>query len=178
MAQHELPDRTRLGPPGVDTRIFVPRAPRDREASLEGLVRWLETAERTGFDEAAAAALNRLFDPRERAPDWAALAQVREGYDPVGIDTHAHLGLESLDLRSDRVVGFVGKLIVSKGVDLLLAAWPLVLAREPKAKLVVVGFGTFREGLEMLIRGLETRDERLLSQLFRHGRALEGGERS
>jgi glycosyltransferase involved in cell wall biosynthesis len=178
MALHELPDRTRLGPPGVDTRIFVPRGPGEREAGLEGLVRWLETAERTGFDEGAAAALNRRFDPRERAPDWPALAEVREGYDPGGIDTHAHLGLGSLDLRSDRVVGFVGKLIVSKGVDLLLAAWPLVLAREPKAKLVVVGFGTFREGLEMLIRGLETRDERLLSQLFRYGRALEGGERS
>jgi glycosyltransferase involved in cell wall biosynthesis len=175
---HELPDRTRLGPPGVDTRIFVPRGPAEREASLEGLVRWLETAERTGFDEAAAAALNRLFDPRERAPDGRALTEVREGYDPAGIDTHAHLGLASLDLERDRIVGYVGKLIVSKGVDLLLAAWPLVLEREPRAKLVVVGFGTFREGLEMLIRGLETRDERLLSQLFRHGRALEGGERS
>jgi glycosyltransferase involved in cell wall biosynthesis len=179
MPLHELADRTRLGPPGVDTHIFVPpRGLSDREASLEGLVRWLETAERTGFDEGAAAALNRLFDPRERASDGNALAQVREGYDPAGIDTHAHLGLGALDLRSDRVVAYVGKLIVSKGVDLLLAAWPLVLAREPKAKLVVVGFGTFREGLEMLIRGLETRDERLLSQLFRHGRALEGGERS
>ena len=31
----------------------------------------------------------------------------------------------------DRLVAFVGKLIVSKGVDLLLAAWPLVLAAVP-----------------------------------------------
>ena len=45
---------------------------------------------------------------------------------------------------------FVGKLIASKGVELLLAAWPLVLAREPAARLVVVGFGGFREGLEAL----------------------------
>jgi glycosyltransferase involved in cell wall biosynthesis len=178
MTLHELPDRTRLGPPGVDTRIFVPRASKDSHAGLEGLVRWLETAERTGFDEAAATALNRLFDPRERAPEGRSLAEVREGYDPGGIDTNAHLGLAALDPERDRLVAYVGKLIVSKGVDLLLAAWPLVLAREPRAKLIVVGFGTFREGLEMLIRGLETRDERLLSQLFRHGRALEGGERS
>ena len=46
----------------------------------------------------------------------------------------------------DRLVAFVGKLIVSKGVDLLLAAWPLVLAREPRARLVVVGFGAYRAG--------------------------------
>jgi glycosyltransferase involved in cell wall biosynthesis len=50
----------------------------------------------------------------------------------------------------DRLVVFVGKLIASKGVDLLLAAWPLVLERVPDAKLVIVGFGAFREGLEAL----------------------------
>ena len=45
---------------------------------------------------------------------------------------------------------FVGKLIASKGVELLLAAWPLVLAREPRARLLIVGFGAFRAGLEGL----------------------------
>ena len=39
---------------------------------------------------------------------------------------------------------FVGKLIVSKGVDLLLAAWPLVAPRNPGARLLVVGFGEYR----------------------------------
>ena len=38
--------------------------------------------------------------------------------------------------RSDRIVSYVGKLIVSKGVDLLLAAWPLVVAGVPDARLV------------------------------------------
>ena len=42
--------------------------------------------------------------------------------------------------RGPRVI-FVGKLIVSKGVDLLLAAWPLVHARHPGARLLIVGFG-------------------------------------
>src|SRR5918999_966989 len=44
----------------------------------------------------------------------------------------------SLDPERDRIVSFVGKLIVSKGVDLLAAAWPLVVARVPEARLVVV----------------------------------------
>ena len=58
----------------------------------------------------------------------------------------------------DRLVVFVGKLIASKGVELLLAAWPLVLAREPRARLLVVGFGAFRAGLEGLARDLERGD--------------------
>ena len=55
--------------------------------------------------------------------------------------------------RRDRIVSYVGKLIVSKGVDLLLAAWPLVVARVPDARLVVVGFGTYRDALRALRGG-------------------------
>ena len=43
----------------------------------------------------------------------------------------AAAALASLDPARDRIVSYVGKLIVSKGVDLLLAAWPLVVARVP-----------------------------------------------
>jgi glycosyltransferase involved in cell wall biosynthesis len=58
----------------------------------------------------------------------------------------------------DRLVVFVGKLIASKGVELLLAAWPLVLAREPRARLLIVGFGEFRAGLESLAAALKSGD--------------------
>jgi len=93
------------------------------------------------------------------------------------VDLSAPDALAGLDPEREPIVVYVGKLIVSKGVDLLLAAWPRVLARAPKAKLVVVGFGTYREGLEVLLRGLERADERLLMHVCRQGRALEGGPR-
>ena len=51
-----------------------------------------------------------------------------------------------------RLVVFVGKLIASKGVHLLLAAWPQVLREHPDARLLIVGFGGFREALEALRR--------------------------
>ena len=50
------------------------------------------------------------------------------------------------EARGPRVI-FVGKLIVSKGVDLLLAAWPLVHARHPDARLLIVGFGAAERAL-------------------------------
>jgi glycosyltransferase involved in cell wall biosynthesis len=60
---------------------------------------------------------------------------------------------EALQDLEGRLVVFVGKLIASKGVELLLAAWPIVAAAHPDARLVIVGFGAWRDGLEEL-RGL------------------------
>jgi glycosyltransferase involved in cell wall biosynthesis len=178
MPVEHLQERTRLGPPGVDTRTFRPLGKEEAASELGSLVRWLQTAERTGFGAGAAEALDHLSDPsRERPPDGDALGAVRSQYDPAGIDVEAPARLTTIDPVVEPVVCFVGKLIISKGVDLLLAAWPLVLARNPRARLVIVGFGTYREGLEVLLRALEHADERLLSHLCRYGRALEGGPR-
>jgi glycosyltransferase involved in cell wall biosynthesis len=83
------------------------------------------------------------------------------------------LGL--LDLSKDRIVSYVGKLIVSKGVDLLLAAWPLVVERVPDARLVVVGFGTYYEALGRFVEALGNRDVEALREIAARGRELEGG---
>jgi len=83
--------------------------------------------------------------------------------------------LRELDLTRDRIVSYVGKLIVSKGVDLLLAAWPLVVGRIPDARLVVVGFGTYREALERLVDALQRQDLDDLREIAARGRELEGG---
>jgi glycosyltransferase involved in cell wall biosynthesis len=83
--------------------------------------------------------------------------------------------LRTLDLSRDRVVSYLGKLIVSKGVDLLFAAWPLVVHRVPDARLLVVGFGTFRAGLERFIDGLRAADVDALREIAALGRELEGG---
>jgi glycosyltransferase involved in cell wall biosynthesis len=74
------------------------------------------------------------------------------------------------------LVVFVGKLIVSKGVDLLLAAWPLVHAAHPGARLRVAGFGEYEEGLRRLLAALERGDLDDAREVARLGWALEGGE--
>jgi glycosyltransferase involved in cell wall biosynthesis len=82
--------------------------------------------------------------------------------------------LRGLDVIRDRHVCFIGKLIVSKGIDLLLAAWPLV----PQARLVVVGFGGFRDGLLELLDALAAGDRDAVRAIARAGRELEGGPRA
>jgi glycosyltransferase involved in cell wall biosynthesis len=94
---------------------------------------------------------------------------------PPGVDVEAFV---PGDAREDRLVAFVGKLIVSKGVDLLIAAWPLVRARHPEARLEIAGFGEFEAGLRRLLAALERGDLEDAREVARLGRGLEGGEQA
>jgi glycosyltransferase involved in cell wall biosynthesis len=127
-----LPQRTRLGPPGVDVHEFRPREPDLQQLAARPAAGW-------GGEHGSAEVLRRL------------------------------------DLSHDRIVSYVGKLIVSKGVDLLLAAWPLVVDRVPDARLVVVGFGTYRDALERFVGALRSGDLETLRDIAARGRELEGG---
>ena len=95
-----------------------------------------------------------------------------------GGDPGAAAALRELDPMSEPLVTYVGKLIVSKGVDLLVAAWPLVVARVPAARLCVVGFGTYRDGLLRLMECIGTGDLDGAREVAAAGRELEGGPRA
>ena len=107
----------------------------------------------------------------------AALADRLEGAEVAswGGESSAPAALRELDPDRHRIVSFVGKLIVSKGVDLLLAAWPLVVRDVPDARLVVVGFGAYRDGLLRLLGALSEGDLGVARDVAARGRELEGG---
>ena len=131
-----LPQKTRLGPPGVDTDLFHPP-----------LCGWRAECD-TGVEPGAHSVRQ---DPRSEA---------------FGNVVPRNAG--------PRIV-FVGKLIVSKGVDLLLAAWPLVRAANPDARLEVAGYGEYEAGLRRLLAALERGDLEGAREVARLGRGLEGG---
>jgi glycosyltransferase involved in cell wall biosynthesis len=144
----EVNAKIQLGPPGVDTELFE-AIPRDHGPSrLRALAKDLEAIEPSQESDSS-------WD-RDHAEAAAAVRWLSETDGP-------------------RVV-FVGKLIVSKGVDLLVAAWPLVLQRHPDARLLLVGFGAYREALEDLIGALSAGDVEAARDIARRGRALEGGQ--
>jgi glycosyltransferase involved in cell wall biosynthesis len=151
IADDSVRRRTRLGPPGVDVERFAPREPAPAAAGLAALAARLQ-------DTAAEA-------PGAQAESQDAFARDERAAGDV---------LARLNPIEDRLVVFVGKLIVSKGVDLLLAAWPLVTQRVPAARLVLVGFGAYREGLESLHEALTRGDIERAQQIARAGRTLEG----
>ena len=94
---------------------------------------------------------------------------------PPGVDVDL---FRPSDVRQTGLVAYLGKLIVSKGVDLLLAAWPLVHARHPQARLEVAGFGEFEDGLRRLAAALARGDLDDAREVARRGRGLEGGEQA
>ena len=115
--------------------------------------------------------------PKEAAARLRGLADRLEGAAAAGWggEEGASGALRSVDPERDLVVGYVGKLIVSKGVDLLFAAWPLVTAAVPEARLLVVGFGTYRDGLAQLAEALAAGDLERARSIAARGRELEGG---
>ncbi|MGN6372862.1 MAG: glycosyltransferase family 4 protein [Solirubrobacteraceae bacterium] len=139
--------RTRLGPPGVDVQRFLPREPALAHAALH------ELADRLTAVAADGPVGQTSTFARDERTAAAAVRRVASGEGPL--------------------VAFVGKLIVSKGVDLLLAAWPLVLERSPDARLAIVGFGAYRDGLLRLCEALGRGDIQEAREIALAGRALE-----
>src|SRR3954451_14517148 len=154
----ELPAKTRLGPPGVDVELFAAVPQSDRSARLRELADGLEAEAGGPPSEDAATDFGPPGSAWDRNPHRAA-AVLRLWANGPG----------------PRVV-FVGKLIVSKGVDLLLAAWPLVHAAHPGASLLLVGFGEYERAAIRLWTALQTGEWGTARQVAVRGWGLEGGK--
>lgn len=132
---------------------------------------------REGLEPAAAILVGSRHTARSL---WEALGdptiEARTRLGPPGVDVHRFKPLspqQAAGVKSERLVAFVGKLILNKGVDLLIAAWPLVLEQIPQAKLAIVGFGADRAWLERLRDALAIGDlERARDGAPRHLRAF------
>lgn len=118
-----------------------------------------------------------LKDKTRLGPPGVEIAEFRpSGPDEEGPRTKTSPAGSSSSGPRDELVVFVGKLIVSKGVDLLLAAWPLVRRAHPGARLQVVGFGEYEDGLRRLLAALDRGDLDDAREVARRGWALERGE--
>jgi glycosyltransferase involved in cell wall biosynthesis len=122
-----LPDRLQVVAPGVDVTAFRP-LPRRRALGMAAALLATDPAIRRGRTATAAS------------------------YDQDAPDRDAPDVLEGLARRRGPMVGYLGKLIPAKGVDLLLEA--LALVPSPTRGLVV-GFGSGREDLETLCDAID-----------------------
>jgi glycosyltransferase involved in cell wall biosynthesis len=140
----DLPHKTRLGPPGVDTKLFVGATPQHAVAEVRAL----------------AEEISRRAASSEWGEDSAVAAPALE-------DWAAALGPRAI---------FVGKMIGSKGLDLLLAAWPLVVRANPGAGLLVVAFGEGRSVIESLLAALDAGDIAGAREVAAGGMVTAGAE--
>jgi glycosyltransferase involved in cell wall biosynthesis len=153
----EMADLARIVPPGVDVAAFRPR-PR-----VEAL---REVADRLDDDHATArgrpssldAEVERALDAR----DERALRALFDRYEEDVPEPEAAERLRRLAGRDGPIVGYLGKLIPQKGVELLLVAQT---ALRHETSVLVVGFGSDRDRLAALSVALRRGDREALEWL-------------
>jgi glycosyltransferase involved in cell wall biosynthesis len=163
----DLTDRTVALPGGVDTELFDP------DALDLTVVENLNGGPGRGPEQRSA--LRSALESSGNAGELAgAVREVAASYDARSHDSDAGERLRGFLEREGPIVVYVGKLIHSKGVHSLISAFARV-RKETGARLLIVGFGTFREGLEALTLSLSAGDEAMVERLAEMGKLLEGG---
>jgi glycosyltransferase involved in cell wall biosynthesis len=163
----DLTDRTKALPGGVDTELFNP------DALDLTIAENLNGGPGRGPDQRSS--LQRALRSSGNAGELAgALQEITASCDARAHDSDAGERIKSFLDREGPIVVYVGKLIHSKGVHRLISAFARV-RKQTGARLLVVGFGTFREGLEALTQSLSEGDETTVERLAEMGKLLEGG---
>jgi glycosyltransferase involved in cell wall biosynthesis len=163
----KMEDRSVALPGGVDTDLFRPDA---LDLGATG-----ELVGGRGRGPEAEGKAREAIGGAGTAQELAvALRAVASSYDARTHDRDAGERLVQLVEDGRPIVVYVGKLIHSKGVHALISAFAHV-RRETGARLLIIGYGTFREGLQALTRALGEGDRRAVELIAASGRLLEGG---
>jgi glycosyltransferase involved in cell wall biosynthesis len=163
----DLTGRIEALPGGVDTELFNP------DSFDLGVTEKLNGGPGRGRDQRSSLqlALKRSGNAAELA---GALRGISGSYDARAHDSDAGERTQNFLDREGPIVVYVGKLIHAKGIHSLLSAFARV-RKQTDARLLVIGFGSFREGLEALTLSLGEGDETTVERLAEMGKLLEGG---
>ncbi len=153
----ETTSRVRIVPPGVNVATFRPRSRAEALAEVANLLVDDEATQR-GRPSALDAEVERALDAR----DAEAIDALFERYEEDVPELEAAARVRRLVDREGPIVGYLGKLIPQKGVELFLEALP-ALRHEPAA--LVVGFGSDRDWLAALAIALHRGDRDAITWL-------------
>ncbi|MDB4873976.1 MAG: hypothetical protein JWM41_422 [Gemmatimonadetes bacterium] len=159
-------------PLGVHTSQFQPVPRERRREKLGRLYVALDDKPRGRRPEQLETMLSEVHTAASAAALRECFQRVR--YDNKTPDADLEDKLSDIDWEHDAVLLFVGRLIAAKGIQTGLAALPLLLARDPGVRLIVVGHGPLREPMEALLWALQRGDRALVNRVVDHGRMLEG----
>ncbi|MGZ8591246.1 MAG: glycosyltransferase [Actinomycetota bacterium] len=153
----DMRDLGRVVAPGVDVEAFRPRPRAEALADVaDRLADDPDTAR--GRPAGTDAQVERALEAR----DAAALDAIAATYDQAVPEPEAADRLRALSGRDTPIVGYLGKLIPQKGVELVLAAQQ-TLTHDTEA--LIVGFGSYREWLAALAIALRRGDSEALAWL-------------
>lgn len=160
---------------GVNTSTFDTVAPAARPKHIARLAEALIPVERGKRPEQSSTMRHQLGDALSREVLRKILTQASD-YSARHVDADTETKLQSIDWEKDKILIFVGRLIVSKGAHTVVAALSEILQKEPRARLIVVGHGPLREALEAMLWALDHGKRQLFENIVAWGKYLEGQE--
>ncbi len=159
-------------PAGVDTDEFTPLAPGEKkENRIEKLIPLLDEQGKglkgrtMKMKDDFARMISSVGQGQELIPKITVLSGQADEWVP---DQDAGARLRRIDWNNSQIIVYSGKYLWTKGAHLLIAASPLVLKRFPKARFILVGFGSFRGYLEALAASLAGDRRDLFLYLLAH----------
>lgn len=157
----------RVVAPGVDVGAFRPRPRGEALADVADRLAGDPDSGR-GRSTDTDAQVERALDER----DHAALDAIAETYDQAVPEPAAADRLRALASRDTPIIGYLGKLIPQKGVELALVAQQTLAV---DTETLIVGFGSYREWLAALAIALR-RDDREAIEWLRATGAMPIGD--
>ena len=148
-----LHDKLSIIPPGFDPGVFLPGREIDekQQAFLASVAEYIK---RKPNGRNASKISLPPFSSKDLHKE---LISVADSYDQRAID--ADLPERWVPFQEgEPIICYFGKFLDTKGVGELLTAFPSVLDRIPEARLLLIGFGTFREHLEGMLQALKEGD--------------------
>ena len=164
----DLEHKMVIVPPGMDPEVFV--LPDSHEANQarfrEKVAVFIETSKSAGRRA------DKITMPAADADDMhAALSAIGDTYDQRSVDADLLERFPTI-LPSEPVIVYFGKFLNTKGVGEVLVAFTHVLEQAPSARLILVGFGGFREHIEGMLHAMETDS---VDAFIAYGKAGEAG---
>ncbi|PKM73672.1 MAG: hypothetical protein CVU92_06455, partial [Firmicutes bacterium HGW-Firmicutes-17] len=82
--------------------------------------------------------------------------------------------LEIIDFNNEKIVLYYGKYLWTKGVQLIIAAAPLIMMNHHHVRFMLVGFGSSRSYFEAMIEALDQGDQVGFINLINHPETVDG----
>ena len=173
----DIKEKTIVIPAGVDIEKFRPITnEKEKQKYLNRVCQDIRGVIRGGRNQ------EQVIDFLENVGRRSSLSQIprlieetKSLYNQWSPDTDIIDKLQRLDTENNFVVMYLGKYLWTKGIHLLIAAAPQILKVHPNIYFLIVGFGQFREILELMVYALVSGDQKLFRALCFHTQELFPG---
>ena len=148
-----------------DTRVSEKSMAISGGVDLEKFMTLADSGEKSAVINALVAELEAEEQRRKNSPDRD------DGIWKTDRDIIAKL--KSIDFKNEQIVLYYGKYLWTKGVQLLIAAAPLIMKGHPEVRFMLVGFGSSRAYFEAMIEALNKGEEEAYLKLITHPEAFD-----